>query len=114
MAFTNDKRWLADFRAFPTAHRKPTIASMTAWPTSSAANFSRLSPEPGVKMIITPKVFYATYDTMPPPNQVIMLTSTHSVIKDHNQVANLKTSGKRENVDGDSSPRPPKQHRPCD
>lgn len=114
MVFTNDKRWPAEFRPYPMELKAPTIASMTAWPTSSAANFSRLSLEPGVKMIVTPKTFYATYDTMPPSNQVIMLTPTHSVLKDQYQVADQKVSGKRENGDENTSgPRPPKQPRPC-
>ncbi|ETI47123.1 hypothetical protein F441_08575 [Phytophthora nicotianae CJ01A1] len=115
MAFTNEKRWPAAFRLDRLEEKAPAMNSMAAWPTSSAANFSRLPQEPGVKMIVTPKAYYATHNTMPPPNQVILMTSTHSVMREQYQAADRKVSGKRGNGEqNSSSPRPPKQFRPCE
>ncbi|KAG3116642.1 hypothetical protein PI124_g2940 [Phytophthora idaei] len=115
MAFTNEKRWPVGFRPDPMEEKPPAMNCMAAWPTSSAANFSRLAQEPGVKMIVTPKAYHATHDTMPPPNQVIMVASTHSVMKEHYQAADRKVSGKRGNGEqNSSSPQPPKQLRPCE
>ncbi|CAH0475086.1 unnamed protein product [Peronospora belbahrii] len=86
---------------------------MVPWPTSSAANLSQLPQEAGAKMILPPKAYYATHDTMPPLHQVIMTTSRQNVMKEVYQDADYKVSGKRGNGDQTlSSPRPPKHHRP--
>ncbi|KAL4087018.1 hypothetical protein PRIC1_014076 [Phytophthora ramorum] len=118
MVFTSEKRWPAGFtplNVHSMEEKAPAVTSLAAWPTSSAANFSNLPQEPGLKMIVTPKVYYATYDTMPPPHQVIKMTPTHSVMKEQYRAADRKVSGKRGAGDqSTSSPRPPKQHRRCD
>ncbi|KAG1708838.1 hypothetical protein DVH05_022459 [Phytophthora capsici] len=115
MGFTNEKRYPAGFRPDAIEEKSPAMISMAAWPTSTAANFSRLAQEPGVKMIVTPKAYYATHDTMPPPHQVIVMTSTYNGMKEQYQATDRKVSGKRGNADQRlSSPRPPKHHRPCE
>jgi hypothetical protein len=98
MALTNEKRWprgMKPLQSDAMEEKAPAATPLAAWPTSSAANFSRLSQEPGVKMvpngssswplhwkvvvtssvallfgqILTPKAYYATYDTMPLSHQ---------------------------------------------
>ncbi|POM71229.1 DET1- and DDB1-associated protein 1-like [Phytophthora palmivora] len=100
-------------RADTMEEKAPAMTVMAAWPTSSAANFTKLPQESGGKMIVTPKAYYATHDTMPPPNQVIMMTSTQSFMKELYQAADRKVAGKRGNG-GHTSPRPPKHHRICE
>ncbi|KAE9048719.1 hypothetical protein PR003_g372 [Phytophthora rubi] len=112
MALTDQKRWTAGFRPLNGDAMEEKAPAMAAWPTSRAANFSKLPQEPGVKMIVTPKAYYATHDTMPPPHQVIVMTPTHNVMKEQYQAADQKVSGKRGNDQSTTSPRPPKQHRP--
>ncbi|KAG7385037.1 hypothetical protein PHYPSEUDO_001973 [Phytophthora pseudosyringae] len=90
MAFTSEKPWPARLRLDTMEDKAPAVTSMAAWPTSSAANFSRLQQEPGVKMIVTPRAYYATHDTMPPSTQVILMASTHSVMKQQYQAADRK------------------------
>ncbi|KAF1784289.1 hypothetical protein GQ600_17019 [Phytophthora cactorum] len=53
MAFTNEKRWPAGFRPDPMEEKPPAMNFMAAWPTSSAANFSRLAQEPGSRWYTT-------------------------------------------------------------
>uniref|UniRef100_A0AAV1VP92 DET1- and DDB1-associated protein 1 domain-containing protein n=1 Tax=Peronospora matthiolae TaxID=2874970 RepID=A0AAV1VP92_9STRA len=93
-------------------HKPP--QSLTAWPTSSAANFSKLPQDRRVKMIRIPEVYYATHDTMPPSTQggVGTVLPTLSIASDHRQATDAKVSGKRDGPGETVNPRPRKQYRP--
>ncbi|KAI9905773.1 hypothetical protein PsorP6_014195 [Peronosclerospora sorghi] len=109
--------------AFRGTEQGATVASsLAAWPRSAAANFTNLSHEAGVKMILPPKAYYATHDTMPPPNQVLTMKPSCTVVHERNpssdpQVSRKKRiganpiAGKKRNGEQSSSPRPPKSHR---
>ncbi|CAI5730196.1 unnamed protein product [Hyaloperonospora brassicae] len=87
-------------------------ALTASWPTSSATNFSNLPQDRRGKMILTPKPYYATHDTMPPPTPVIPVLATLSIASDRPQAAGAHVAGKRDNGDEASNPRPRKQYRP--
>ncbi|UIZ27447.1 hypothetical protein KXD40_005514 [Peronospora effusa] len=77
MVFSSQKRWPARLKLLHCDtiedERAPAMPSIAPWPTSSAANLSKLPQEAGVKMISTPQAYYATYDTMPPPYQGVCM-----------------------------------------